>query len=705
MLKAAVLSNNSIYPEIISRYKNLFEFVPLIRISEGRNKLIINNLLPNINIDNTNYLGIVEILSDFDLIIVSDNVSDKMDEILQSISVNKIYMKDSKLATNYMTGNLLEFSMKFQKKMDVSLYCDFVFTILSKLRSCGYNINVTTDHDLCNEILSLVKNYDNPDFTIIFSDYSNNGKTTEVNNFNFSNELENALEYTKNYARNIVNKETYLKRDLQIYNEQDKKNIFVFDIDNQPYLFKSCDRSFVSLYPDLENIIKYYNGNDLSKLSAEVGMILLENFNQLRDWERQKEREFSTLMKSKYMSIQNINDVILSYLGDRKCNLACKYCFSDHCKEEKSALAREKITEIADYIINGNENIKLHIDNYIGGEPTANFSAVQDMHHIISSYQKISDLYISFGCLTNGTNITDSQLEWLKYNNPYVGFSIDGDKKTNDNIRVDKNGNGTYDRIVNTIKRLEEHDWPTETGISCVITSNNVNIKELFLHFIDDLDIHNIVIKPVRAPEYSSYALTMKNIDMLKEGYKELFDFIFEAAAQGDTSYLKSMLMPLDYAGRFFIRTYLGDRVIVKRCGASEHIFSVGNDACIYPCDSFNGEESMKIADFEKNVFYNNFKVPFVAQVDSKFGCKNCWARYLCGGICQYVQHVNNYEANSVTQQECELAKFLIQEAIKFWIKADNIFSDITKKEIEEHIYRIGFTRCRSKYSFFYAPC
>ena len=190
----------------------------------------------------------------------------------------------------------------------------------------------------------------------------------------------------------------------------------------------------------------------------------------------------------------------------------------------------------------------------------------------------------------------------------------------------------------------------------------------------------------------------------VKMEYKEFFKEIDEEGKKGNLQPLFTMLQPLDYAGRFFIRTFLADRIVVKRCGAGEHIFSIADDGKVYPCDSFLGVESKEIANLQVGIHNcHGFEVPYV--IEENFGCSDCWARYLCGGVCQYVQHSNNYMTNEVTKIECELAKFLIGHAVEFWKNARETWQEEDLQKVENHISEIGFEKMKTKDAFIYAPC
>lgn len=721
MKKALLIGNDFEISEVMSNYSStIFSFLPMVFVSKGvLGTVSINSLIKGIDLPKIKHEKPEMLLKEFDLIVKLGDVDSELNSYIDSEKIFK-----PRLRKVSASEDIVFRVSSYQTRASLfSMICNTV----QELDSVGIKVNVSTDIKELKEPIAFIKQSSDPDFNIVFSNKNptshrnqrlrsgttepccfHNKKSSKnilsVNRGNIYYESKRITELIFNKAKALIPKSLYVARDMVFFHVFDVNNIHLFRQKQNTYLFKSCNRDVLMLSVNLAKVANAYINHDevyLQKATYED----LADFSRIRYYERTKTELFTTTFNFKYIKIANINDVILSYLGARKCNMACEYCFSDHEMEELPPLSKEEVVKIADYIIDGNFDINLHVDNYIGGEPSLDFEEVKSKYYDLFDYHKAYGFNTSFGYLTNAMALTEEQLIWLKDNVPYVGFSLDGDKATNDAVRHCKNGIGSYEYVVNSLDMMQKMDWPTERGISCVLTANNLNVKDLFLHFVDELKVHNVVIKPVRAPETSPIALTTKNFKELKKGYKDLFSFLYDKAKDGDISYLKCMLMPLDYAGRFFIRVFLEDRVVVKRCGSGEHIFSVGNDGCIYGCDSFNGTSKGFIADTRSGKMTDAYKVPFVTEENKSFGCNNCWARYYCGGVCQYVQYVNDYKLNSVTEFECQLAKFLIEEAIRFWTKAYEEFDYDTIKEIRNHIYNIGFKKYDNRDSFFYAPC
>lgn len=96
---------------------------------------------------------------------------------------------------------------------------------------------------------------------------------------------------------------------------------------------------------------------------------------------------------------------------------------------------------------------------------------------------------------TNGTSFTPEILEFLDKNHINIGISIDGDKNLNDSMRIDANGNGTYERVVKSIKDIKESKRYSRSlkdiwGL-VVITNQTKSIKDILVHH-REIGIRNV---------------------------------------------------------------------------------------------------------------------------------------------------------------------------------------------------------------------
>ena len=151
--------------------------------------------------------------------------------------------------------------------------------------------------------------------------------------------------------------------------------------------------------------------------------------------------------------------IVAKPIGPR-CNLNCEYCFY---LEKQVLFPRDEEYVMSDAVL------EAYITNYIasqptpvvefvwqGGEPT--LLGVDFYRRVIEQQRSFVDHKQIINSLqTNGTLLTDEWCAFLKANNFLVGISLDGPREIHDRYRRDCSGNGTFDKVMQGVKLLQEH--------------------------------------------------------------------------------------------------------------------------------------------------------------------------------------------------------------------------------------------------------
>lgn len=578
--------------------------------------------------------------------------------------------------------------------------------ILAEAQSMGYRVLLETDIPSLSPYLALLSPVEgSADLTLFLTKKTVAGAIGpfDLNSSIQDREMRVFSKELLNLCRRLISDDQFRLRNESFIKSGIGKLLQLIEerLDGSGLFYKTVNRNIFDAPPAAVSLYRKLSQNITD---SQTPRWCWEWFYKICYYEAQKENEYNLQLSSPFLKICNLPDTIVSFLGSRRCNLRCKYCFSDHEKEKHEPLSDIDIVNTLEFCRELSSAETVHVDNGLGGEPSLEFSAIQHTHTLLQNYHTDHQQYASFGLLTNGTNMTKEQLVWVREHIPYLGFSLDGDQETNDRIRVYPDGKGTYTDAVQLIRYVQENHWPVPIGVSCVLTANNLNLTKLFRHIYEELDVHFVTIKPVRASASAPFALTVENLPALEESYRHFLRYLLQKAESGDLGPLFAILHPIDYLGRFLARTGLEDRVIVKRCGAGEHIFSVDNGHRVYACDSFNGEEAAYIGSWETGRT-GMFQVPFVGQAPG-LPCGDCWARYSCGGVCPYVRHLSNGKITDVVRFECQFAQSLIRESLLFWDKAKKRLPKTKVEAIYRHMDEMGFSKFKQhRDHFFYAPC
>jgi len=144
----------------------------------------------------------------------------------------------------------------------------------------------------------------------------------------------------------------------------------------------------------------------------------------------------------------------------QKCNLRCKYCIyggfypnqrSHSNKEINFETARNAIDYIFD-LVKKNYRQEIIIGFY-GGEPLLNFKTVKKI--VKYATEIFTNRAVRFTMTTNGTLLSNEIINYIIRNNFRILVSLDGPKKIHDSKRIFKNGKGSYEIIINNLKKRE----------------------------------------------------------------------------------------------------------------------------------------------------------------------------------------------------------------------------------------------------------
>lgn len=372
---------------------------------------------------------------------------------------------------------------------------------------------------------------------------------------------------------------------------------------------------------------------------------------------------------------------LLSLPTVHACNLRCAYCFAEHgerFQSEERQFTGEMVEKALRYVYYEYmpQCKRYRIDFVSGGEPLLNFDIIRDVRRVSDELLKETGKPLEIWVCTNGTVFKPDVLSFLDEHRINIGISLDGDRETHDAMRKDANGEGTYDRVVKAIRDIKESDIYSRKlkdiwGL-VVITSRTKSIRDILIHH-RGIGLKNVQMKLVRLKKDAPFAITAENVNRMMAMYTELFDFFKEQLMVGSVDYLKMILNDNDFAGKI-IRRLLMRYVVISRCQAGKNKVSIAANGDLYPCDSFVGTEEYRLG----NIFTGlNKQLPFADMtIHQNASCRNCWARFVCGGDCYHNSYLVNGAIDEPDTVICQLEKHLIREALVFVDLMSNEYPD-----------------------------
>lgn len=179
------------------------------------------------------------------------------------------------------------------------------------------------------------------------------------------------------------------------------------------------------------------------------------------------------------------------------CNFKCWYCYETHIKDSK--IEYSVLDAIKKFITNKvlDKNLKLFEISFFGGEPLLYFkkNVIPILDHLKDECIK-NDVIYAISFTTNGYLINQDFIDYFIKNEMSCSIQItfDGHKEEHDKVRFVSKTRGSYDKIVDNIKKLLKYE--------CFSIRARVNYTDLNIHnsfqIVNDFDDISLSAKKER---------------------------------------------------------------------------------------------------------------------------------------------------------------------------------------------------------------
>ncbi len=181
------------------------------------------------------------------------------------------------------------------------------------------------------------------------------------------------------------------------------------------------------------------------------------------------------------------------------CNLDCAYCFYlDRDADPYKELPARRMTD---------DTLERLVDSYLfysypnstfafqGGEPT--LAGLPFFEKLVSLQQQYgrNGQNVSNALQTNAMLITDAWCELFREYSFLLGVSMDGPQEMHDLYRFNKQGRGTWKRVMEGVETLKKNK--VEFNILCVLSQANVHKPKELYRFFRNLGIDNLQYIPL----------------------------------------------------------------------------------------------------------------------------------------------------------------------------------------------------------------
>jgi uncharacterized protein len=365
--------------------------------------------------------------------------------------------------------------------------------------------------------------------------------------------------------------------------------------------------------------------------------------------------------------------VRLTVLTTLQCNFACDYCFQgDHGDYNKFAakMSLETAAKVVDWIDQRLDEVKPEkfTLTLFGGEPLLNLPVAYLLAERCWALCAARGIEQTISVITNGLLLTPAVVDrLLPFGLAGVKVTLDGDKDTHNRMRPLRGKQGTFDRIIENVRRIagkvpitiggnfDETSWDSYPALLDFLAAQD------FAPHIRKINFKPVIKSPVPETPKGIIPLTV-----VGSNDKPLGGTCMTSAGAGGG---KSS-GPCDSCGfadekMTFLREETRNHGFVTADGVHmgpceihrRHAYTIGPDGSLYACPGFTGvdTESTGHIDGREETWRMTVAERFEHLSPQKEECGDCSYIPVCGGGCSMAAHS---ELGDMHQPSCHKGSF-----------------------------------------------
>ena len=416
-----------------------------------------------------------------------------------------------------------------------------------------------------------------------------------------------------------------------------KFNIFIpsFPDEGQTLVFNTLTDSRVIVNEELKKVMERADGNGSLKRDEIDYLNQLKELGIMVDDEVDEDRELQYWFQRFRYDPSILSITILTTYA---CNLGCTYCFQEGL-HSPSSMDRGTSRKAVRWISKKLRTllpcaVKLV---FYGGEPLLNPKAIRLISQEMSELTKPLGIQLNISIITNGVLIDGELVDFLlPLGLKEIKVTLDGDREAHDAKRPHRNGDGTFDTILQNLLQLKGK-VPISIGGN-FDDSNKGSIPRL-LDLLGEIDF---------------------NGHLKRVGFKPIF------------SSLETAKLPRSFSNTCtFSDTNVGDMLWLRKetekrgfpcesgialgpCEAArEHAYTIDPHGKIYKCPGSAGMDQFVIGDIKEDEL-NSRNTQFMT-FDPCEICQGCPYIPICGGGCRMGAYIKKGNFQDVA---CERSYF-----------------------------------------------
>ena len=339
------------------------------------------------------------------------------------------------------------------------------------------------------------------------------------------------------------------------------------------------------------------------------------------------------------------------------CNLRCRYCFADegayHNVREMMSLETAKAA--IDFLIRESGQRKVLEVDFFGGEPLMNLGVIKETVAYAKAEAAKRGKRFLFTTTTNGLLLNDDAIAFLNDEMENVVLSLDGRKEVHDAVRKTVSGQGSFDAVIEKIKKFVRIRGDKHYYVRGTFTAKNLDFSKDVL-FLADEGFDCISLEPV-VTDIPDLTIKEEHLPAIEREYEKLCDAYIRREAEGKGFLFFHFHVDLE-----------GGPCLQKRvsaCGAGNEYFSVVPNGDIYPCHQFAGDPKWRMGNVFEGKLDPAIRGTFAAScLFTRKKCENCFAKFICSGGCSANNYHYNGDINEPYEMTCAMMKKRIECAM-----------------------------------------
>lgn len=340
------------------------------------------------------------------------------------------------------------------------------------------------------------------------------------------------------------------------------------------------------------------------------------------------------------------------------CDLRCAYCFASQgsFNTERQLMSKETAKASIDFLIkNSGKRHNLEID-FFGGEPLLNFDVVRETVLYAKQLEVQTNKKFKFTLTTNALKLTEEISEFINKNMDNVVLSLDGRKHIHDAMRPQSGRRPSYDIIEKNILSFVKKRKEKEYYVRGTYTALNKDFSNDVIH-LSDLGIKNISVEPVSSEENFKYALKQEDLDLLEREYDIIADEYIKRKGTSKEFLYFHFNIDIDSSPCVYKK--------ISGCGAGTDYMAVSADGKLYPCHQFTSNDEFYLGNVFDGILNKKIGQDFFnTNILTKSECKDCWAKYHCGGGCYAASYKTHNDIHKTDEIACEILKKRLEYAL-----------------------------------------